>query len=116
LTDIGFEGKLPMYHYLSSEPDMATFASPGVNTFVTYGYNLSTPAAVSFPVDFNGAQPPTAAPIGYMGSGDGIIEVRYVRGLVHAFDLYGLFFANVAASRLRHLEHKICAAHSINLE
>jgi hypothetical protein len=54
---------------------MATFASPGVNTFVEYGYDLPTTRSISFATDFNGYLPPTDATVANMRSGDGIVEI-----------------------------------------
>lgn len=54
LVDLGLSSAVTtgQLEYLSHEPDLATFASPGVDTFVTYGTGLDTPATAHYNVDF----------------------------------------------------------------
>jgi hypothetical protein len=37
LSDVGMSALVPMYEFLASEPDLAQFAPPMVDTYITYG-------------------------------------------------------------------------------
>lgn len=61
--------------FVSTEPDLAQFAHPGVNTLVTYGYDVDTPGPFSFPKDFVANRLPNA-PSFVNVSGDGLVPLR----------------------------------------
>jgi len=73
--------------FQTQEPDLADFASPGVNTFVTFGYNCPTPGPFTFSQPFKkGVIPPW--PTNVTMSGDTLAEIRSsIRGLLWLDDL-----------------------------
>lgn len=73
--------------FVSTEPDLAEFAHPGVNTLVTYGYNVNTPGPFAFSKDFvANKMPPLPSYVNV--SGDGLVPVRSsLRGTVWQADM-----------------------------
>ena len=43
LEDLGLQDKVPALKRSIADPDLLDFRHPGVNTFVTYGFNVPTP-------------------------------------------------------------------------
>lgn len=70
--------------FLSNESDLTGFASPGVDTFVTYGDGIATQAAAKYSADFSKSAPPT--PDLLTADGDGLVPSRSsIRGLSPAW-------------------------------
>jgi len=77
LTDIGFKHQIPAYRYLLESRDLAKFEAPLVNTFVSYGSVVDTPASFYYDVDFNGSSfftPILTSSVNV--SGDGVVAVK----------------------------------------
>ncbi|EDQ92925.1 uncharacterized protein MONBRDRAFT_22180 [Monosiga brevicollis MX1] len=52
MKDLGFEGKLEGMNAIVEDEDLKNLAHPGVNTFMPYGYNLTTPGKFVYDKDF----------------------------------------------------------------
>eukprot|EP00040_Diaphanoeca_grandis_P027588 m.157268 g.157268 ORF g.157268 m.157268 type:complete len:799 (+) comp31047_c0_seq1:151-2547(+) len=77
---IGIEEQ-DLHHTLSTEPDLALFEPPGVNTVITYGYGIPTVSAVHYADDFSKHANPGLPTKTEYADGDGIVELRSsVRG------------------------------------
>lgn len=79
LRDQGRSELAKAVEYVYADADLAQFAHPGVNTLVTYGYNLSTTATADFAEDFSPDQGdhfvPTVSSFNTT-SGDGVVPLR----------------------------------------
>eukprot|EP00730_Choanoeca_flexa_P000813 TRINITY_DN10346_c0_g1_i1.p1 TRINITY_DN10346_c0_g1~~TRINITY_DN10346_c0_g1_i1.p1 ORF type:complete len:245 (+),score=55.03 TRINITY_DN10346_c0_g1_i1:836-1570(+) len=77
--DLGFD-LADMVRHIEALPDLATFAPPGVNTLITYGYNLSTAASYEWDEDFvanSNITPPQPSVVHYdPQTGDGLVPLR----------------------------------------
>lgn len=78
LNDLGLSAHEDELSYVASEPDLATFSSPGCNTLVTYGYDTPTLSTMSFSADFHGAIVPNqGVPTSHTKEdGDGLVPLR----------------------------------------
>jgi len=73
--------------FVTQEPDLGEFAHPGVNTFVTYGYDVPTAGPFVYSEDFVVNQMPNVTKIVNV-SGDELVPLRSsVRGLVWQADM-----------------------------
>lgn len=61
--------------FLETEPDLGAFASPGVPTFVTYGYGITTFTNAHYAEDLTRLPPGTPSQLD-AESGDGIVPLR----------------------------------------
>eukprot|EP00043_Microstomoeca_roanoka_P020877 m.254323 g.254323 ORF g.254323 m.254323 type:complete len:454 (+) comp17961_c0_seq1:253-1614(+) len=52
LEDLGFKFKIPALNYVVNDPDLSELQHPGVQTFVTFGYGIGTPAYFEWDQDF----------------------------------------------------------------
>ncbi|EGD80040.1 hypothetical protein PTSG_10314 [Salpingoeca rosetta] len=88
MTDIGFGFRTPAMEYTVNDTDLKDFEHPGVNTYVTYGYNLDTPGTFVWDEDFvhniTGA-PPYPRVFNATDTGDGIVPVRSSMRAWHAW-------------------------------
>jgi len=67
-------GTIDALKFVQAEPDLATFAAPGVNTVVTYGAGLQSPVSFTLPdIKPTGSLLPSSV---RNESGDGIVPVR----------------------------------------
>eukprot|EP00730_Choanoeca_flexa_P000131 TRINITY_DN10059_c0_g1_i1.p2 TRINITY_DN10059_c0_g1~~TRINITY_DN10059_c0_g1_i1.p2 ORF type:complete len:416 (+),score=75.46 TRINITY_DN10059_c0_g1_i1:2623-3870(+) len=85
LTDLGFGDQVQALKAVENGPDLAQFKHPGVDTFVTYGYNVPTPDFFQYAEPFDGhnstVPKPPIATRNSQETGDGYVPVRSgVRG------------------------------------
>eukprot|EP00730_Choanoeca_flexa_P017966 TRINITY_DN8709_c0_g1_i4.p1 TRINITY_DN8709_c0_g1~~TRINITY_DN8709_c0_g1_i4.p1 ORF type:complete len:452 (+),score=95.23 TRINITY_DN8709_c0_g1_i4:2-1357(+) len=79
-ADMGFEEFGPGIQHVVEDADLAELKHPGVNTLITYGYNLSTAVAFHYADDFipdNTKTPPLPMKVTTdPATGDGVVPVR----------------------------------------
>lgn len=81
LKDIGMESQIPQRQYLAEEIDLAAYAAPGVNTIVTYGFDIPTAQTAHYDQDFQGSDSQFKVAQYDYESGDGLVPLRSsVRG------------------------------------
>ena len=80
LQDVGLTSRVPLYRNMSAIPDMAENLSPGVDSFVAYGWGLDTKIGAVFSKDFKGrggVLPDYHIPDSYITEpGDGVVPLR----------------------------------------
>eukprot|EP00730_Choanoeca_flexa_P000541 TRINITY_DN10240_c0_g1_i3.p1 TRINITY_DN10240_c0_g1~~TRINITY_DN10240_c0_g1_i3.p1 ORF type:complete len:174 (+),score=27.59 TRINITY_DN10240_c0_g1_i3:227-748(+) len=80
LADLGFAHRVAAYKAVLAGPDLGSLGHPGVNTFVTYGYNLSTSDYFEYARDFipvSELVPGQPSKVSYAAEmGDGYVPVR----------------------------------------
>lgn len=79
LSDLGVSATtMAQQTFLSAEPDLKLLAAPGVPTFVTYGYNLSTVATAVYNASFTGKPRQFTRPPAKLlnEDGDGLVPRR----------------------------------------
>jgi hypothetical protein len=79
LRSLGFPAEADIAAHLAAEPELSTFAAPGVNTLVTYGTQTPTTATVTYAQDFASVGPTSQVPIPWnmtFSSGDGVVPLR----------------------------------------
>lgn len=99
LRDLGLDAYAAVADIVTHEPDMTAFAPPGVNTFVTYGTQIPTPATYSYDRDFAPQlpSPPQPSLVG-VTSGDSVVTLRS--------SLRGLTWTDAMAAAGHRLVHK----------
>lgn len=76
IKDLGGDAaELDMHELLSNEPDLGSFASPGVDTFVTYGYGINTTLSQHFDGDFKANSAPNVVSFD-VEDGDYLVSLR----------------------------------------
>ena len=83
LRALGLDAYAALADLVTQDPDLLDFAPPGVDTIVTYGTELPTPATFSYSSDFAPglASPPQPSLVG-ITSGDTVVTLRSsLRGL-----------------------------------
>lgn len=88
VAGLGFEARAAAVQPLQAEPDLSVFAAPGVNTFVVYGTNLSTPGSFVFSANFKADplwMPPQPRVLDDPAGGDTLVPVRSARRSLYAW-------------------------------
>eukprot|EP00045_Choanoeca_perplexa_P017707 m.262849 g.262849 ORF g.262849 m.262849 type:complete len:461 (+) comp17610_c0_seq3:108-1490(+) len=78
-ADLGFSYNTRAVYHVQQEADLAEFAPPGVNTFITYGYNISTAGSLVYAEDFQANAsycPPLPTVVPDPATGDSLVPVR----------------------------------------